>query len=64
MKNAIQLALALILIVIALGALGFMFVAESKAVYEFQRQYVIVSGIFLIVTGLLVYLFHSIKRGE
>jgi threonine/homoserine/homoserine lactone efflux protein len=64
MKKNFYFFLFTLFSLIALLGIGLLFLAEKGAQYDFQKQYVILSGVFLIIIGFLLYLIKVMGRAD
>ncbi len=62
MKKNLYFLFFTLLSLIALFGIGLLFLAEKGALYDFQKQYVVLSGAFLIVIGILLYIIKAMGR--
>lgn len=64
MKKNLLFFVFVILSIVALLGIAFLFLAEKGAQYDFQKQYVILSGAFLIIIGFLLHLTRVLRQAD
>lgn len=64
MKKNFLLFVFVILAIFALLGIAFMFLAEKGSLYDFQKQYVVLSGAFLIIIGFLLHLIRLMGQAD
>jgi hypothetical protein len=64
MKKNLLLLFFILLTLAALTCIAFLFLAEKGANYDFQKQYIIFSGVFLMIVGLLIHIIRVMGQAD
>ena len=64
MKKNLLLLFFILLAFVAIACIAFLFLAEKGANYDFQKQYIVFSGIFLMIIGLLIYIIKAMGQAD